>query len=178
MKAELFEKLSIDPPNEELTPPVVMRLLDEVGEWDTTYFKVDFEEVGRRTLAIASCTLVIRAEKSEITRKGTVSLIVDDDSIQRSDLSKALMDLCICDAAKKLGKRFGRDNDVVFKRQIEIPKHKPKPNAIIISQYLNANSDQDDKEMERIESNYDMSDVLRPELKPKTNKNVRSKKNS
>lgn len=142
-----------------IKPHEVMKMLDELGQWDTTYFKCDFQEVGKKLLLIASCTLVVRYDSKIITRKGSVSLPVEEGDLDM-DISSTLLDLCVCDAAKKLGVRFGRELDDDFWRDtFKVRRIKPRPSEIVVGQWKAALKDGNEARVVGLEASYDFSSI-------------------
>jgi hypothetical protein len=144
-----------------IPPWMVMKMLDGLGDWETTYFKIDFQEIGKKLLAIASCTLIVKYDSKMVTRKGTVSMLVDESDVAEVDFSSAMLDLCVCDAAKSLGIRFGRElsEGQIWKKPFGIKKQKPYPSEIVIGKWRAALKDKNTKVVDDLEQQYDISSI-------------------
>lgn len=86
---------------------IVEQNLDEFDEWGTEDFVAYMQKVERKWMASGSVKLYIVQDGKKVTRHGAASFVIHGNT-DNEDFEATLLSFCITNAAKKLGKRFGR----------------------------------------------------------------------
>ncbi len=86
---------------------VIEQTLDELDSWNAFDFKHQITKAGGYWISDASVQLVITHDGKTLSRPGSVSFFVSSRD-SNVDFAATALSFCIANAAKKLGKKFGR----------------------------------------------------------------------
>lgn len=86
---------------------IIENYLDEIGDWETENFKFNIYKTSNLYIASGSVELILYYDGTIRTMVGACSLPISikDDNL---DYEATILSFCIANAAKKLGKKFGR----------------------------------------------------------------------
>lgn len=141
---------------------VIENLLDYFDWWNNTDFKYQINKIDRAFVADASILLsvgyMVNNKERILRRNGSVSFVVRGDDTK--DFSSIALSLCIANAAKKLGNRFGRSlngrselGDI-----IQISKEAlPEPDMVVLQKWKNAIKKKNNDLISELEGMYDFS---------------------
>lgn len=111
-KEEYVKYLDKDNPDESkrgayIPIGIIEQTLDELEEWSVFDFKHVIIKAGGHWISDASVQLTIRNGSTVLNRSGAVSFPVSSQDTNM-DFAATALSFCIANAAKKLGKKFGR----------------------------------------------------------------------
>lgn len=86
---------------------IIEQNLDEFDEWGTSSWQYNAQRIDKNWVASGSIQLYVKHGEKTISRTGSTSFPIGS-KLNNNDFEATAMSLAIANAAKKLGKRFGR----------------------------------------------------------------------
>lgn len=135
---------------------IVEELLDNFDNWNATDFKYTVSRVGNNSIADASILLTVQYNDKVIKRTGAKTIPVYSST--DNNLSEAAKSICIRNAAKTLGNRFGRSLNnrcVIGEPDAAIDSRQDATgNMIVIQKWKNAEKNGDYATLDELDHQY------------------------
>ena len=154
------EEIATNPDGSQYIPiGIVEQLLDDMTgkDWGTSNFKCTISETFEHTLVHASVELTFANDLGAYRVMAGSKTFNINDYPDNQDWAAIALSECIKNAAKKLGRRFGRElNGRVDKPVIKKEGVLPKPDEKIMQKYLAALTAGDEATIKKLVSMYDI----------------------